>query len=40
MAAMASVVMTGCKKEFFDRSPESQSTVGTYYKTTSQVQAS
>jgi hypothetical protein len=40
MAALASVVATGCKKEFFNRPPENQSTVGTYYQTVAQVQAS
>ncbi len=39
MAALATVV-AGCKKDFFNRPPENQSTVGTYYQTTSQVQAS
>ncbi|WP_428330414.1 RagB/SusD family nutrient uptake outer membrane protein [Mucilaginibacter sp.] len=40
MAAVASVVATGCKKDFFNRPPESQTTVGSYYQTTAQVQAS
>ena len=40
MAALASVVAAGCKKDFFNRPPENQSTVGSYYQTTSQVQAS
>ena len=39
-AALASVVVTGCKKDFFNRPPENQSTVGTYYQTVAQVQAS
>src|ERR1700753_319107 len=40
MAAMASVLAAGCKKDFFNRPPESQGTVGNYYQTTDQVQAS
>ena len=40
MAALASVVATGCKKDFFNRPPENSSTVGTYYQTVAQVQAS
>jgi hypothetical protein len=39
MAAMASVLATSCKKEFFNRPPQSQVTVGNYYQTTAQVQA-
>ncbi|HZY35025.1 MAG TPA: RagB/SusD family nutrient uptake outer membrane protein [Mucilaginibacter sp.] len=39
MAAMASVLAAGCKKDFFNRPPESSVTVGNYYQTTSQVQA-
>ncbi len=40
MAAMASMLAaTGCKKDFFNRPPEAQVTVGNYYKTTAQVQA-
>ena len=39
VAAIASVLATGCKKDFFNRPPESSVTVGNYYKTTSQVQA-
>jgi hypothetical protein len=31
---------SGCKKEFFNRPPENALTVGTYYQTVSQVQAS
>ena len=34
------MVSTGCKKEFFNRPPEDQSTVGTYYQTVAQVQSS
>jgi len=40
IAAIASLVATSCKKDFFNRPPESQVTVGNFYKTTSQVQAS
>src|SRR3569833_1400891 len=40
MAAMAAILVTGCKKDFFNRPPESAVTVGNYYQTTSQVQAS
>ena len=40
MAALAGIVATGCKKDFFNRPPENASTVGTYYQTTAQVQAS
>jgi starch-binding outer membrane protein, SusD/RagB family len=39
MAAVASIMAAGCKKDFFNRPPESQVTVGNYYQTTSQVQA-
>jgi len=39
LAAIASVLGAGCKKDFFNRPPESQVTVGNYYQTTSQVQA-
>jgi hypothetical protein len=31
---------TGCKKSFFNRPPEDQSTVGTYYQTLAEVQSS
>lgn len=31
---------TGCSKSFFNRPPENQSTVGTYYQTTAEVQSS
>jgi hypothetical protein len=31
---------TGCKKDFFNRPPENQATVGTYYQTTAEVQSS
>src|SRR6185312_3920331 len=40
MAAIAATLATGCKKDFFNRPPESAVTVGNYYQTTSQVQAS
>ncbi len=40
MAAMVSLLTTSCKKDFFNRPPQSQVTVGNYYQTTSQVQAS
>jgi len=40
MAAIASLLAAGCKKDFFNRPPGSQVTVGNYYKTTDQVQAS
>ncbi|TWJ02347.1 putative outer membrane starch-binding protein [Mucilaginibacter frigoritolerans] len=40
LAAIASVITSGCKKDFFNRPPESQVTVGNYYQTTAQVQAS
>jgi hypothetical protein len=33
-------VATGCKKDFFNRPPENALTVGTYYQTVAQVQAS
>src|ERR1700734_4421766 len=34
------VSATGCKKDFFNRPPEDQSTVGTYYQTPAEVQSS
>jgi hypothetical protein len=40
MAALASIIATGCKKDFFNRPPENAATVGTYYQTVAQVQAS
>jgi len=40
LAVVASVLATSCKKEFFNRPPQSQVTVGNYYQTTAQVQAS
>jgi len=39
IAAITSMLVAGCKKDFFNRPPQSQVTVGNYYKTTSQVQA-
>jgi starch-binding outer membrane protein, SusD/RagB family len=39
MAAIASILAAGCKKEFFNRPPEASVTVGNYYQTTAQVQA-
>jgi hypothetical protein len=39
LAVVASVLTAGCKKDFFNRPPESQVTVGNYYQTTAQVQA-
>ncbi len=38
--ALVAMSFLGCKKEFFNRPPENASTVGTYYKTTAQVQSS
>ncbi|MDP9046592.1 MAG: RagB/SusD family nutrient uptake outer membrane protein [Bacteroidota bacterium] len=40
IAALLSVLATGCKKEFFNRPPLTGVTVGNYYKTVPQVQAS
>jgi hypothetical protein len=40
MATLASIAATGCKKEFFNRPPESQTTVGSYYQTAEQVKSS
>src|SRR6201985_2434912 len=39
MAAITSIA-AGCKKDFFNRPPESGVTVGNYYQTAAQVQAS
>jgi hypothetical protein len=39
MAAMAGVLASGCKKDFFNRPPESGVTVGNYYQTSGQVAA-
>src|SRR5579863_1022358 len=38
--AMIATISTGCNKDFFNRPPENQLTVGTYYQTVAQVQAS
>jgi hypothetical protein len=38
--SLITVIATGCKKDFFNRPPENQLTVGTYYQTVAQVQAS
>jgi hypothetical protein len=40
VGALMVTASVGCKKSFFNRPPESQSTVGTYYQTTAEVQAS
>jgi hypothetical protein len=40
MAVVVAVITTGCKKEFFNRPPESGVTVGNYYQTADQVRAS
>jgi len=40
LAAITSMMVTGCKKDFFNRPPESGTTVGNYYQTTAQVNAS
>jgi len=39
LVVAASVLTAGCKKDFFNRPPQSQVTVGNYYQTTAQVQA-
>lgn len=39
-AAAVVITATGCKKEFFNRPPESATTVGNYYQTEAQVNAS
>src|SRR3569833_916404 len=39
MAVIASILVAGCKKDFFNRPPQSSVTVCNNYKTTSQVQA-
>jgi len=39
LAVVASALAAGCKKDFFNRPPQSQVTVGNYYQTTAQVQA-
>lgn len=40
IGALAGVVASGCKKEFFNRPPENASTVATYYQTSDQVLSS
>jgi hypothetical protein len=40
VAILVATASTGCKKSFFNRPPEDQSTVGTYYQTTAEVQSS
>jgi len=40
LAAALITTSAGCKKSFFNRPPEDQPTVGTYYQTTDQVQSS
>ncbi|MFI5139575.1 MAG: RagB/SusD family nutrient uptake outer membrane protein, partial [Sphingobacteriales bacterium] len=40
IGAIIGVAATGCKKDFFNRPPANESTVGTYYQTTAEVQAS
>ncbi|MBS1525908.1 MAG: RagB/SusD family nutrient uptake outer membrane protein [Bacteroidetes bacterium] len=39
LAAVAGIMATGCKKDFFNRPPQSSVTVGNYYQTESQVRA-
>jgi hypothetical protein len=38
--ALISITSVGCKKAFFNRPPENQITVGTYYQTAAEVQSS
>lgn len=38
--ALVALTSTGCKKTFFNRPPEDQATVGTYYQTADQVKSS
>ena len=40
IALLASIINPGCKKQFFNRPPESGVTVGNYYQTAAQVSAS
>jgi hypothetical protein len=40
ICAVVAMTATGCKKDFFNRPPENAPTVGTYYQTTGEVQAS
>lgn len=37
---LIAIMASGCKKDFFNRPPENELTVGTYYETVAQVQAS
>lgn len=38
--ALVAIASTGCKKDFFNRPPQDQATVGTYYQTADQVRSS
>jgi hypothetical protein len=40
IVGLASITATGCKKDFFNRPPENEVTVGSYYQTAAEVQAS
>jgi hypothetical protein len=40
IAVIAGLIATGCKKDFFNRPPESGVTVGNYYQTAAQVKSS
>jgi hypothetical protein len=40
MAAAVGITASSCKKDFFNRPPESGVTVGNYYQTSDQVRAS
>src|ERR1700743_2831917 len=40
ITALAGITATSCKKDFFNRPPESGVTVGNYYQTTDQVNSS
>jgi starch-binding outer membrane protein, SusD/RagB family len=40
IGTLLATATAGCKKTFFNRPPEDQSTVGTYYQTTAEVQSS
>jgi hypothetical protein len=40
IGTLLATAAAGCKKTFFNRPPEDQSTVGTYYQTTAEVQSS
>src|ERR1700744_2048634 len=39
LGSLIAIMATGCKKDFFNRPPENQLKVGTYYQTVAQVQA-